>query len=82
MSAILFLLVWPIAILCVARTSIPLCDERASERALTLTTIAYWSTRNMRNTWTPMVIKFVYAFFLGLIQNVRSRPPRMNEPLS
>ena len=31
---------------------------------------AYWSTRNMRNTWTPMVIKFVYAFFLGLIQNV------------
>ena len=25
----------------------------------------------MRNTWTPMVIKFVYAFFLGLIQNVR-----------
>lgn len=25
----------------------------------------------MRNSYTPMVIKFVYAFFLGFIQNVR-----------
>lgn len=24
----------------------------------------------MRNSYTPMVIKFVYAFFLGFIQNV------------
>ncbi|KAL8280309.1 hypothetical protein RQP46_007226 [Phenoliferia psychrophenolica] len=48
LSALYFLVFWPIGIACVAPK---------------------WGGLNMAHTWTPQIIKLVYAFLLGLFMN-------------